>query len=129
MNEVVIVSGARTAIGNFGGALQDIPAVKLGSTAIRAALARAGLKPRRDPALLAYAPEAIKTNELTDLEKKCFCWDDSLQEVSIDEVIMGNVLQAGQGQNTARQASIYAGIPKEVTAYTCLLYTSPSPRD
>jgi acetyl-CoA C-acetyltransferase len=31
---------------------------------------------------------------------------------------MGNVLQAGQGQNTARQASIYAGIPKEVNAYT-----------
>jgi len=41
-----------------------------------------------------------------------------LKEVGVDEVIMGNVLQAGQGQNTARQAAIYAGIPKEVNAYT-----------
>ncbi|MFA4917177.1 MAG: acetyl-CoA C-acetyltransferase [Syntrophales bacterium] len=118
MNEVVIVSGVRTAIGNFGGALQDIPVVKLGSIAIRGALAKAGLRPGRDPELLSFAPDSLKTNELTDLEKKHFCWDDSLQEVSIDEVIMGNVLQAGQGQNTARQASIYAGIPKEVNAFT-----------
>lgn len=36
----------------------------------------------------------------------------------IDEVIMGNVLQAGLGQNPARQASIRAGIPVEVPAYT-----------
>ena len=36
----------------------------------------------------------------------------------VDEVIMGNVLQAGLGQNTARQASIKAGIPIEVTAFT-----------
>ena len=31
---------------------------------------------------------------------------------------MGNVLQGGQGQNTARQAAIYAGIPKETPSYT-----------
>ena len=36
----------------------------------------------------------------------------------IDEVIMGHVLTAGLGQNTARQTSIKAGIPKETTAYT-----------
>ena len=36
----------------------------------------------------------------------------------IDEVIMGNVLQAGLGQNTARQASVHAGIPVEVPAFT-----------
>lgn len=36
----------------------------------------------------------------------------------IDEVIMGNVLQAGQGQNPARQASLEAGIPQEVSAIT-----------
>lgn len=35
---------------------------------------------------------------------------------SVDEVIMGHVLQAGLGQNTARQASIQAGIPEEVPA-------------
>jgi len=36
----------------------------------------------------------------------------------VDEVIMGNVLQAGQGQNPARQAAIYAGLPKETPAAT-----------
>ncbi|MEW5937229.1 MAG: acetyl-CoA C-acetyltransferase [Candidatus Thermoplasmatota archaeon] len=36
----------------------------------------------------------------------------------IDEVIMGNVVSAGLGQNPARQAAIYAGIPKEIGAYT-----------
>ncbi len=36
----------------------------------------------------------------------------------VSEVIMGCVLQAGQGQNAARQASIHAGIPKEVPAMT-----------
>ena len=36
----------------------------------------------------------------------------------IDEVVLGNVLQAGLGQNVARQVSINAGIPKEVPAMT-----------
>jgi acetyl-CoA C-acetyltransferase len=36
----------------------------------------------------------------------------------VDEVIMGNVLQAGLGQNPARQAAILAGIPQEVPAMT-----------
>lgn len=36
----------------------------------------------------------------------------------VDEVIMGNVLQAGLGQNPARQASIKAGLPQEVPAWT-----------
>src|SRR5690554_1680967 len=36
----------------------------------------------------------------------------------IDEVIFGNVLQAGQGQNVARQVAIGAGIPDHVTSYT-----------
>lgn len=36
----------------------------------------------------------------------------------VDEVIMGNVLQAGLGQNPARQASIQAGLPQSVSALT-----------
>jgi len=36
----------------------------------------------------------------------------------IDEVIFGNVLQAGQGQNPARQISMKTGIPKEVPSFT-----------
>jgi len=49
MNEVVIVSGVRTAIGNYGGALQDTPVVKLGSIVIKEVLKRVGLRPKRDP--------------------------------------------------------------------------------
>jgi len=115
MTDAVIVSGVRTAIGNYGGALRDIPVVKLGSIVIKEALKRAGLRPKRDSG--GYAPKALEDG-LIELEKKHHDWDKSLKEVRIDEVIMGNVLQAGQGQNTARQAMIYAGIPKEVNAFT-----------
>ena len=78
MREVVIVSAVRTAIGSFGGALKDVPAVDLGALVIKEAVNRAGVKP-----------------EL------------------VEEVIMGNVIQAGLGQNTARQATIKAGLPKK----------------
>lgn len=37
---------------------------------------------------------------------------------SVDEVVMGNVLQGGLGQNVARQMAMDAGIPKEVPAFT-----------
>ncbi|GAJ13848.1 unnamed protein product, partial [marine sediment metagenome] len=118
MTEVVIVSGIRTAIGNYGGALQDTPAAKLGSIVIKEALKRVSLRPKRDPEVLSYAPKMFRDAGLIELEKRYHDWDDSLKEVRIDEVMMGNVIQGGQGMNTARQAAIYAGIPKEVTAYT-----------
>jgi len=115
MSEAVIVSGVRTAIGNYGGSLQDVPASRLGSIVIQGALKKAGLKPKGDAS---YAPESLKDEGLIELEKKYYNWDDSLREVLIDEVIMGNVIQGGQGQNPARQAAIYAGVPKEVNAFT-----------
>ena len=43
---------------------------------------------------------------------------NKLDPASVDDVIMGNVLQAGMGQNVARQAAIAAGIPEEKTAMT-----------
>ncbi|MSQ54388.1 MAG: acetyl-CoA C-acyltransferase [Betaproteobacteria bacterium] len=43
--EVMVVAGARTAIGDYGGALKEFPATKLGATAIREAVARAKLDP------------------------------------------------------------------------------------
>ncbi len=43
--EVVVVSGTRTAIGDYGGALKDIPPTKLGAIAIREAVARANIDP------------------------------------------------------------------------------------
>src|SRR5262245_52883681 len=79
----VIVAGARTPIGKFGGAFRDLRAVDLGGAAIRAALERAGVG----------GPD-------------------------VDYVIMGQVLQAGAGQITARQAAIQAGVPPEVPAIT-----------
>ena len=118
MREVVIASGARTAIATFGGALRDVPAIQLGSLAIKEALQRAGLKPQVSDELMSYAPDAFKGTGMTELEKTYAKWDDSLRGVQVDEVIMGNVLQGGQGQNVARQASIYAGIPKETNAFT-----------
>ena len=48
--EVVVVSGVRTAIGDYGGALKDMPATKLGAAAIREAVVRA----RVDPAAVGH---------------------------------------------------------------------------
>ncbi len=118
MSEVVIVSGVRTAIGAFGGSLRDVPVVNLGALVIKEALKQAGLRPKAGKKLLEYAPKAVKDAGLTELEKAHYDWGDSLKEVQVDEVIMGNVLQGGQGQNTARQATIYAGLPKETNAFT-----------
>ena len=118
MREVVIVSGARTAIGTFGASLRDVQVVKLGAIVIREALKRAGLKPIIKKEIVDVAPDALKWAGMTELEKLYYQWDDSLQGVQVDEVIMGNVLIAGQGQNPARQAMIYGGVPKETNAFT-----------
>jgi len=44
-DRIVIVDGARTPVGSFGGAFKDVPAHELGATAVRAALARSGVAP------------------------------------------------------------------------------------
>jgi len=118
MTEVVIVSGARTAIGTFGASLKDVPVVELGALVIKEALKRAGLRPDPSDKLLSYAPEALAGTGMVDLEARYHDWDESLQKTQIDEVIMGHVIQAGQGQNTARQATIHAGVSKETNAFT-----------
>jgi len=83
MEDIVIVSAARTAVGKFGGSLAKVAAPELGSIVIREAMARAGLQPDQ-----------------------------------IGEVIMGQVLAAGAGQNPARQSLLKAGIAKETPALT-----------
>ena len=118
MTEVVVVSGVRTAIGTFGGSLTGVPVVKLGALVIKEALKRAGLRPKSGEKLLQYAPDRLQGTGLVGLEKQNYDWDESLQEVQVDGVIMGHVIQGGQGQNTARQAMIYAGLPKETNAFT-----------
>jgi acetyl-CoA C-acetyltransferase len=118
MKEVVIVSGVRTAIGNFGGSLKDVPVVDLGALVLREALQRACLRPESGPRLLEVQPQGLKEEEPSELEARHGRWDPQLPPVQVDEVIMGHVLQGGQGQNTARQAAIRAGIPKESNAFT-----------
>ena len=83
MNEVVIASAVRTAIGSFMGTLANTPAVDLGTVVIKEALQRANAAPGE-----------------------------------VNEVIMGQILQAGLGQNPTRQASLKAGIPFEVPSMT-----------
>ncbi len=118
MREAVIVSGSRTAIGNFGGALKSVPAAELGAIVMKDALRRAGLRPVAGARLQSLAPAKLQAKGLIELERKNGNWDDSAVPVNIDEVIMGHVLQTGQGQNPARQAMIGAGIPKETPAFT-----------
>jgi acetyl-CoA C-acetyltransferase len=116
MKEVVIVSGSRTAIGSFGGSLKDVSVVDLGAVVMKDVLKRAGLRPVAGDEMKANVPDKLKGRGLIEIEKPYADWDESLEPVSIDEVIMGNVLQAGLGQNPARQAMVRAGIPKETPA-------------
>ncbi len=118
MNEVVIVGGVRTAVGTFGGALKSVSAVDLGATVMRDLLRRLNLRPEAGNAMKNIAPDHLKDQGPIELETRAGGWDSEATPVSIDEVIMGNVLQAGQGQNPARQAMIRAGIPKETPAFT-----------
>jgi len=118
MEEVVIVSAVRTAIGGFGGALKGVPVVELGAVTIREAMKRAGLRPTVSSELKALGPDPLKGLGPSELEQKTDPWPGDLQPVYTDEVIMGNVVSAGQGQNPGRQASIRAGMPAETNAIT-----------
>ncbi len=118
MGDVVIVGGIRTPVGSFGGTLKNTPVVTLGSLVLKETLKKLGLRPSVSDGLKGFEPDALKGNGLIELEKKDYDYPDSLQPINIDEVIMGNVIGAGQGQNVARQSLIHAGIPKEVNAFT-----------
>ncbi len=118
MKDVVIVSGSRTAVGSFGGSLKDVSVVDLGALVMKDTLKRAGLKPALSEDMKAGTPDALKDQGIIELEKKAADWDGNAAPVVIDEVIMGNVLQAGLGQNPARQAMIRAGLCKETPAFT-----------
>ncbi len=82
MDDIVIVSAARTPVGSFNGAFATKPAHELASVAIQGALERAKIS----------AEEA-------------------------DEVVLGQILAAGEGQNPSRQAARGAGVPDAKTAF------------
>jgi len=82
-HSVVFSEPVRTAIGTFGGTLKDVAAVDLGATAIKGAVARAGIRPDE-----------------------------------VETVVMGNVVQAGNKMNSARQAAVGGGLPVTTPAPT-----------
>lgn len=83
LSRTVILDGARTPFGKFGGALSSLTASDLGGIAIKEALAKA-----------------------------------NVEADAVNEVIIGTVLQAGQGQIPSRQAATKAGIPWNVKTET-----------
>ncbi|MEJ2656739.1 MAG: acetyl-CoA C-acetyltransferase [Desulfobacterales bacterium] len=118
MKDVVIVSGARTPVGAFGGSLNTTPVVDLGALVLKETLKKTGLRPVATEEVTRFEPDLLRDRGVIDLEKGYHDYDASLAPVQVDEVIMGNVVDAGQGQNVARQALIKAGIPKETPAFT-----------
>ncbi|SDO34504.1 thiolase family protein [Desulforhopalus singaporensis] len=118
MKKAVIVSGCRTAVGAFGGVLKDVSAVDLGATVLQETMKKAGLRPGLGDDIVKTAVSRLDSSDRTELEKRYDQWDGGAPEVAVDEVIMGNVLQSGLGQNPARQAMIRAGINKETPAFS-----------
>ncbi len=118
MGDVVVVSGKRTPVGTFGKTLKSTPVVELGALVLKETLKNVQLKPVATDSLKQFEPDALKGLGMIDLEKQAYDYDDALQAVQVDEVIMGNVVGAAQGQNVARQAMIKAGITKETSAFT-----------
>ncbi len=118
MKDIVIVAAMRTPVGSFGGTLKDTPVVNLGSLVLKETLKKVNLRPAASPELLSVEPDALKGIGMIDLEKSGYDYPESNQPIQIDEVIMGNVVGAGQGQNVARQAMIRAGISKETGAFS-----------
>jgi acetyl-CoA C-acetyltransferase len=110
VREVVIVSAVRTPLGKFQGSLQSFAAPRLGALVVREAVRRAGL----EGALVNGAISA----ESDDMGAPSSSAGGYKAQPAISECIMGCVLQAGVGQNPARQAAIYAGIPAEASALT-----------
>jgi acetyl-CoA C-acetyltransferase len=82
MDDIVIVSAARTPVGSFNGALSTFHAQNLGALVLQAAFSHAGM-----------------------------------EAADVDEVIFGQVLAAGEGQNPTRQAARFAGVPDSATAF------------
>jgi len=118
MKEVVIVSGARTAVGSFGGSLKGVKCVDLGALVIKEAIKRAGLRPTISDFVKSCRATVFGDFDMTEINKKYYDYDDSLTPAYFDECIMGNVIQAAQGQNPGRQAMIYAGLPEETGGIT-----------
>jgi acetyl-CoA C-acetyltransferase len=98
--------------------LKTIPVVDLGAAVIKETLKKAGLRPQSSQTMMTAGPDALKDQGIIELEADAMDWSGDLPPVSIDEVIMGNVLQAAQGQNPSRQAMIRAGLPKETPAFS-----------
>ena len=87
MKEVVIVSGARTAIGSFGGAIKNVPVARLGSVVIKDVLKRIQVRPVVGRQAEKNAPDILKGQGITAIEEKAYDWDDTALPVEIDDAI------------------------------------------
>ena len=96
MREVVIVSAVRTAIGTFGGSLRDVEVMDLGKVVIKRVLDGIGRRPIVPEEIKELRPSILRDIDKSPLEQKYMDWDESLPGLRIDEVIMGNVIQAGK---------------------------------
>ncbi len=83
VESVVLLSGARTPTGKFGGSLSNLHPAELGGVALKEAIQRAGVQPEE-----------------------------------LGEIVFGNVVSAGLGQNIARQVAHKAGVPFKVPSFT-----------
>lgn len=104
MKDAVIVSAVRTPLGKFQGSLKSFSGPQLGALAVREAVRRAGLEPAESAG-----------GDSTGASGRS---SSASGGSSVDECIMGCVLQAGLGQNPARQAALYGGLLPSVAALT-----------
>ena len=108
MRDVVVVSGSRTAIGGFGGGLMNVPVVDLGAVVMKDVLKRINLKPVAGAAAMDFAPDKLQDQGMIELEEKSYDWSDDAADITIDEVIMGQVLTAtGQQPDYAITSTAY----------------------
>jgi acetyl-CoA C-acetyltransferase len=99
MKEAVILSAVRTPVGKFQGSLQSFAAPRLGALVVREAVRRAGVECAQQADRISGGNDALKLEDIA-------------------ECIMGCVLQAGLGQNPARQAAIHGGLSPQAGAFT-----------
>ena len=126
MDNAVIVSGARTPIGRYGGAFKAMNASDLGSIAIKSAIERSGIKPSDVEEVI--LGNALQTDEAGYAARMASLKAGISHEVPT--IAINRQCSSGlEAINIAAQMILSGAIDVAVAGGICLLYTSPSPRD
>src|SRR5215208_2129197 len=72
------------------------------------------------------ALSSLPAHELGKLAIKAALERAGIEGELVSEVIMGQILTAGQGQNPARQASVAAGVPVQIPAWGVISFAAPA---